>query len=72
MQTTIAELRRKLKEYCNIAVSKRRPIRVRRGGGGDIVLLSAQEYDTLCTTTHLLSSPKNAARLHEALERARS
>ena len=52
-------------------MANREPIRVRRRSGEDVVLLAADEYDSLAETAHLLSSPRNAARLLEALARAR-
>ena len=39
---------------------------------GDAVLMSRAEYDALMETAHLLGSPKNARRLLESLEQARS
>jgi antitoxin YefM len=71
METTFSKLRAKLKSYCDQAVADREPIRVRRRNDEDVVLLAADEYDSLAETVHLLSSPKNATRLLEALARAR-
>jgi antitoxin YefM len=71
METTFSELRAHLKNFCDRAVADRQPIRVRRRNGADVVLLAAVEYDSLVETTHLLSSPANAARLLAALARAR-
>jgi len=71
METTFSKLRANLKNYCDQAVADREPIRVRRRKGEDIVLLSADEYESLAETAHLLSSPENAARLLAALARAR-
>jgi antitoxin YefM len=71
VETTFSKLRAKLKSYCDQAVANREPIRVRRRNNGDVVLLAADEYDSLAETAHLLSSPKNAARLLAALARAR-
>ena len=42
-----------------------------RRNGHDVVLLSADEYDSLAETARLLASPQNAARLLAALARAR-
>ena len=71
MEATFSKLRAKLKSYCDQAVANREPIRVRRRNGEDVVLLAADEYDSLAETNHLLSSPKNATRLLAALARAR-
>lgn len=71
METTFSRLRASLKEYCDQAVAERQPVRVRRRNGADVVLLAGDEYDSLVETAHLLSSPKNAKRLLDALVRAR-
>ena len=71
METTFSRLRAKLKSYCDQAVANREPIRVRRRNDQDVVLVAADEYDSLVETAHLLSSAKNAARLLAALARAR-
>jgi antitoxin YefM len=71
METTFSKLRGNLKNYCDQAVANREPIRVHRRNGEDVVLLAADEYDSLAETAHLLSSPLNAARLFAALARAR-
>ena len=46
----------------------RAPLFVTRSGGEDIVVMSKSDYDGIQETLHLLSSPKNALRLKEALE----
>ncbi len=71
METSFSQLRGKLKSYCDQAIAQREAIRVRRRRGGDVVLLAADEYDSLAETAHLLASPGNAARLLTALARAR-
>jgi len=71
METTFSKLRANLKNYCDRAVANRQPIRVHRRNGQDVILLAAEEYDSLAATAHLLSSPQNAARLFAALARAR-
>jgi antitoxin YefM len=71
METTFSELRSNLKTYCDRAVSNREAIRIHRRNGEDVVLLAADEYESLAETAHLLSSPANAARLLAALARAR-
>ncbi len=71
METTFSKLRSKLKTFCDRAVANREPIRIRRRNGEDVVLVAADEYESLAETAHLLSSPANAARLLAALARAR-
>jgi antitoxin YefM len=71
METTLSKLRSNLKHYADQAVAQRIPIRIRRRRGDDVILVSADEYDSLAETAHLLASPRNAVRLLEALARAR-
>jgi antitoxin YefM len=71
METSFSRLRDNLRSFCDQAVANRQPIRVRRRKGGDVVLLAADEFDSLAETAHLLSSPANVARLLAALSRAR-
>ena len=52
-------------------VEDREVVMVRRRQGGDVALVAADELEGLLETAHLLRSPRNAARLLAALERAR-
>ena len=52
-------------------VEDREVVVVRRRRGGDVALVAADELEGLLETAHLLRSPRNAARLLSALERAR-
>ena len=52
-------------------IDRREPVRVDREGEDGVVILPADEYDSLVETAHLLDSPANAARLLEALAAAR-
>ncbi len=70
-ETSFSELRARLKAFCDKAVSDRLPVRVRRRNGGDLVLVAAEEFESLLETAHLLASPRNAGRLLSALARAR-
>ena len=71
VETSFTELRDRLKELCDRAVANREAIRVRRPKGGDVVVVAAEEFESLSETAHLLASPENAARLLAALARAR-
>jgi antitoxin YefM len=53
-------------------VEDREVVMVRRRQGGDVALVAADELEGLLETAHLLRSPRNAARLLSALERAQS
>jgi antitoxin YefM len=47
------------------------PIRI-SSGRGDVVLMSAEDYDSWLETIYLLRSPANARRLMEAVARDKS
>jgi antitoxin YefM len=51
------------------AISTREPIVVTRPGSEDIAIIAAEELAGYIETAHLLSSPENARRLLDALER---
>ena len=44
----------------------------RQGGKGNVVMLSEEEFAGWQETVHLLSSPRNAARLLESIQQANS
>lgn len=48
-------------------VADRAPLAITRQRGEGVVLVSASEWASIEKTMHLLSSPKNAARLLEAV-----
>jgi antitoxin YefM len=70
-ETSFSRLRQQLKSFCDRAVDDREPVRIRRRNGKDVVLIAADEFESLSETAHLLASPRNAARLLSALTRAR-
>jgi antitoxin YefM len=67
--TTLTRLRANLEKYCDRAVSSRKPIRIKREHGGDVVLVAASEFDSLMETAYVMSSERNRKRLLGALER---
>jgi antitoxin YefM len=64
-----SELRANLKDAIDRAVNDHEPIIVKRARGGDAVLLSRADYDSMMETAHLLHSPSNAKRLLAAARR---
>lgn len=70
-ERTFSHLRGNLASLCDQAVEDREPIRIRRGNGKDVVIVAADEFESMSETAHLLSSPRNAARLLAALAQAR-
>ena len=64
-----SSLRENLKHTLDDVCNSHIPILVKRKSGEDVVILSRGDFESLEETNYLLSSPKNASRLCEALER---
>lgn len=69
MAVTASEARRNLFPLIEKVNSDRSVVEI-TSKGGDAVLLSRAEYDSLEETAHLLRSPRNARRLLESLDQA--
>ena len=72
MEATYSQARQALKALMDCAVNDREVVMVRRRHGGDVALVAADELAGLLETAHLLRSPRNAARLLAALNRAQA
>ena len=68
--TTYSNFRQNLKAYLDDVVNDQKALYVNRDNGEDVVVLSKSDYEGLQETYYLMSSPKNAERLLEALEQA--
>ena len=66
--TTYSNFRQNLKRFLDLVLSARIPVFVTRSKGEDVVVISKTDYESMQETIHLLSSPKNAERIAEALE----
>ena len=63
-QVSFTDLRQNMATYFDRVTDDREPLLVtRQGGKGNVVILSEEEFTGWQETVHLLSSPKNAARL---------
>lgn len=62
------DLRQHLADAMDRVNEDRAPLYVTRQKGKGAVLLSADDYASIEETLHLISSPRNAARLSEAIE----
>ena len=68
MQTvTYSEARDNLKAVMDKALADRAPILITRQRGENVVMISAEEWAGMEETMYLMASPKNAARLLEAV-----
>lgn len=71
-QTTFTDASTNLAELCDSVVAERNVVIITRHEGESVALVAADELDSLLETAYLLRSPKNAARLLTALERAKA
>jgi len=72
IRTTYTAARASLARLWDEAVENRETVVISRRGSEPVALIAASELAGLEETAHLLRSPKNAARLLAALERARA
>ena len=68
--TTYSHLRQNLAEVWDKVENSQEPLIVERRGHQTMAILPAEELEGLRETAHLLRSPRNAARLLTALQRA--
>jgi antitoxin YefM len=66
-----SKLRSSLKAALDRAAQDHEVIVVERAKGGDVVLVSREDYNSLSETAYLLRSPANARRLIAAAGRAK-
>ncbi len=66
---TISDFRNNIKNYLNTVTENFETLIVNRGKNGGIVVISLEEYNSLITTQHELSSKKNRERLDSAIEK---
>ena len=71
-QTTVTDASAKLAQLCAQVVANRDVVIINRQEGESVALIAAEELDSLLETAYLLRSPKNAARLLTALQRAKA
>ena len=69
-RTTNTKARARLASLCDRVAETREPYVIERRNGENVALISEAELPSLLETAHLLRSPRNAARLASALQRA--
>lgn len=70
---SFTDLRRNMASHFDRVSEDREPLVVTRTGGkGNLVVISEQEFAGWQETVHLLSSPKNAARLMASIRQAKA
>ena len=71
-ETTYTEARNNLASLLDQVVDDKEVIVIKRRERGNVALIAESELSSLLETAYLLRSPKNAARLLSALERAKA
>jgi antitoxin YefM len=64
---SFSETRANLKAVMDRVVADKAPVAITRQRGEGVVMISASEWASIEETLYLLQSPKNAARLLEAI-----
>lgn len=72
LETTYTEARNNLASLLDQVVDDKEVIVIKRRERGNVALIAEEELSSLLETAYLLRSPKNAARLLSALERAKA
>ena len=69
--TTISDFRKDIKKYLDDVSDNFETLIINRGKDNGVVVISLNEYNSLCATQHELSSGTNEQRLDSAIEKAR-
>jgi antitoxin YefM len=69
LTTTISSFRRDIKKYLDRVTENFETLIINRGKDNGVVIMSLDEYNSLCTTQHELSSKANEKRLDSAIEK---
>lgn len=71
LTTTISSFRRDIKRYLDKVTENFETLIINRGNDNGVVIMSLDEYNSLCATQHELSSKTNEKRLDSAIEKLR-
>ncbi len=69
--TTISDFRKDIKKYLDDVSDNFETLIINRGKDTGVVVISLNEYNSLCATQHELSSRTNEKRLDSAIEKAK-
>ena len=67
-----SEFRTDLKKYLDRVEDNNETLIIKRKTGKGAVMISLEEYNSMLETMHLLSSKKNADRLHESMRQLKT
>ncbi|MDE0471426.1 MAG: type II toxin-antitoxin system prevent-host-death family antitoxin [Ekhidna sp.] len=66
---SISDFRKDIKEYLNRVTENFETLIINRGKNGGVVVISIEEYNSLVTTQHEISSDANKQRLDSAIKK---
>jgi len=66
---TISDFRKDIKLYFSRVTENFETLIINRGKNSGVVVISLEEYNSLLTTQHEMSSDKNKSRLDSAIEK---
>ena len=69
LTTTISDFRKDIKKYLDRVTQNFETLIINRGKDSGIVIMSLDEYNSLCTTQYELSSRENQRRLDSAIDK---
>lgn len=69
LTTTISDFRKDIKKYLDSVTQDYETLIINRGKDTGVVVMSLEEYNSLCATQHELSSKINEKRLDAAIEK---
>lgn len=72
MVTNVSDFRKDIKSYFDKVSKNFETLIINRGKDSGIVIMSLEEYNSLISTNHELTSRKNEMRLDSAIEKLKS
>jgi antitoxin YefM len=69
LTTTISDFRKDIKRYLDRVTDNFETLIINRGKDSGVVVISLDEYNSLCSTQHELSSKTNVSRLDSAINK---
>jgi antitoxin YefM len=72
LTTTLSDFRKDIKSYFDRVIENVDILIINRGKDTGVVIMSLEEYNSLKSTQHELSSLKNQQRLDESIQELRS
>lgn len=69
LTATISDFRKDIRKYLDSVTNNFETLIINRGKDSGVVVISLEEYNSLCTTQHELSSKINENRLDSAIDK---